>query len=45
MKVKVNFYCIESRKRYFKGDDYDGSRKDLSHVLEAPKKKKKQTKK
>ena len=42
MKVIKSFYCIQEKKSYKEGDNYTGKRKDLSHVLEAPKK---QTKK
>lgn len=33
-KVKKQFFCTKEKKTYFVGDDYTGSRKDLSHVLE-----------
>ena len=43
MKVVKTFYCIKTKKKYFKGDDYKGSRKDLVDYLE-PKKKSKSKK-
>lgn len=33
-KVKKTFFCIKEKKTYYVGDEYKGSRKDLSHVLE-----------
>ena len=33
-KVKQTFFCTETKRKYFKGDEYDGDRKDLSHVVE-----------
>jgi hypothetical protein len=39
MKVVKDFFCIIERKTYKVGDEYKGKRKDLGHVLEAPKKK------
>lgn len=34
MKVKESFFCIESKKNYVKGSNYDGNRKDIDHLLE-----------
>lgn len=45
MKVLKTFYCIKTNKKYFKGDDYKGSRKDLVGYLEQPKKRKNKSKK
>lgn len=39
MKIKKDFFCIQTKIAYKKGDEYKGKRKDLGHVLEAPKKK------
>lgn len=33
-KVKRTFFCIKEKKTYRAGDEYNGERKDLSHVLE-----------
>ena len=33
-KVAKQFFCTKEKKTYYKGDEYDGGRKDLSHVLE-----------
>lgn len=33
-KVVRQFFCIKEQKTYRKGDEYTGTRKDLSHVLE-----------
>jgi hypothetical protein len=33
-KVKKQFFCNQEKKTYYVGDEYTGSRKDLSHVLE-----------
>ena len=33
-KVKKQFFCVQERKTYYVGDEYNGKRKDLSHVLE-----------
>lgn len=38
-KVKIDFFCIKTKKSYKKGDVYKGKRTDINHVLE-PKKKK-----
>ncbi len=38
-KVLKGFYCTKERQAYVKGDDYNGGRKDLGHLIEAPKKK------
>lgn len=42
-KVIKDFFCIETKVSYKVGDEYNGSRTDLGHVLEqkeekAPKK-------
>jgi len=42
MKVKENFFCIQTKTSYKKGDEYKGKRKDLGSVLVADKKKKKE---
>ena len=39
MKVSKNFFCTQTKVSYKVGDEYKGKRKDLGHVLEAPKKK------
>ena len=39
MKVKIDFYCIQEKRKYHKGDVYSGNRKDIKHLLETPKKK------
>ena len=48
-KVKQQFFCSQEKKTYFAGDQYTGTRKDLSHVVEYEDKdgspKKKETKK
>ncbi len=33
-KVKTDFFCIKTKKKYKKGDDYKGKRTDINHVLE-----------
>lgn len=33
-KVTQTFFCTQEKKKYHPGDEYTGSRKDLSHVLE-----------
>jgi hypothetical protein len=38
-KVKINFFCIQEKKAYKKGDEYKGKRTDLGHLLEVPKSK------
>ena len=37
MKVSKEFYCLEEKKSYKKGDTYKGKRKDLSHLMEGKK--------
>ena len=34
MKVAKDFYCIIEKKKYIKGSEYTGTRKDLGHLLE-----------
>lgn len=41
MKVIKRFYCIETKKSYNIGDEYDGDRKDIAHLLEPNKRNKK----
>jgi hypothetical protein len=33
-KVKKQFFCIQEKRTYYAGDEYEGKRKDLAHVLE-----------
>ena len=33
-KVLKNFYCIQSKKAYVIGDNYEGDRKDLKGIVE-----------
>ena len=42
-KVIKDFFCIQSKVSYKKGDIYKGKRTDLDHVLEPVKKEKKET--
>lgn len=34
-KVKTTFFCIQTKKKYFRGQEYDGTRTDLAHLLES----------
>lgn len=34
MRVKKDFFCIQTKKVFKKGDEYTGDRKDLAHVVE-----------
>lgn len=33
MIVKTDFFCIQDKKTYKKGDIYTGVRKDLGHLM------------
>ena len=44
MKVVKTFFCIQTKKKYFPGDEYKGKRKDLGHLLESVKPPKKEKK-
>jgi len=41
MKVIKTFFCSKELKKYFKGDEYNGKRKDLKGYLETSKPQKK----
>lgn len=44
MKVLKDFFCTKERKKYKRGDEYTGSRTDINHLLEQPKKEDKRRK-
>jgi len=44
MKVLKTFYSLSEDKKYFKGDEYTGKRKDLKGLVEYPKAKRKSKK-
>lgn len=35
MKVLKDFFCIVEKKNYKEGQEYDGNRKDIPHLLES----------
>lgn len=41
MKVIKRFYCTKTNKKYDIGDEYEGTRKDIVHLLESKKRNKK----
>jgi len=43
-KVRVTFFCVQEKKKYYVGDEYTGNRTDLGAFLEPKKATKKQDK-